>query len=382
MKERITVIGAGPAGLSAAIVLAKNQYGVTVYEKAPDVGHRLNGEFQGLENWSSEEDAAEFLGDLALDLNFLCKPYRGGVVFAAESTPVWVWSDRPIFYLIRRGAMAGALDAGLKEQALSLGVDIRFNQRIDVGAICGKAVVAAGPRGFKEVAAGATFETDMEDGAAVILDDGIAPKGYAYLLVSEGRGTMAAVLYREYGRVNGCFGKTVKFFRDSLGMTMRNEKRFGSYGDFSIGDSQIRGGKLYVGGAAGFQDCLRGFGMRYAILSGYLAARSIIDGSDYDELWRKDLKPMIETSLVNRYLFERCGNTGYRFLAGKLAGSRPREFLMRLHGHYFLKRLLLPLARREFEGRKDGRRAARSSLRLGGRRNSRRVHSLPGGRDV
>jgi flavin-dependent dehydrogenase len=376
MKERITVIGAGPAGLSAAIVLAKHRYSVTVYDKSPDVGHRLNGDFQGLENWSSEEDVTQFLGDLGIDLNFLCVPYRGGIVFAPGISASWVLSDRPVFYLVRRGSMAGTLDAGLKEQALSLGVDIRFNQRVDADSLVGKAIVATGPRGFNAVAAGATFETDMEDSAAVVLSDGIAPKGYSYLLTNAGHGTMVAVLYREYGRVNECFGKTLKFFRKNLGLNMRNEKRFGSYGNFSISDSQIRGGKLYVGEAAGFQDCLWGFGMRYAILSGHLAAKSIMDGSDYDRLWKSHLKPMLETSLVNRYLFEKCGHAGYRFLARRFGGSHPCEFLRGQYGHSFFKHLLLPLARREYERRRNGRCvSARTAVRRSGRGNSHPLHS-------
>ncbi len=376
MEERVTVIGAGPAGLSAAIVLAKHGYGVTVYDKSPDVGHRLNGDFQGLENWSSEEDVTQFLRGVGLDLNFLCVPCRGGVVFAPGIPPSRLLSDRPIFYLLKRGSMAGTLDAGLKEQALSLGVDILFNRRIDIDAFTGKAIIATGPRGFNAVAAGATFETDMDDGAAVVLSDGIAPKGYSYLLTNAGHGTVVAVLYREYSRANECFGKTVKFFRENLGLNMKNEKRFGSCGNFAISDSQIRGGKLYVGEAAGFQDCLWGFGMRYAILSGQLAAKSIMDDSDYDSLWKRDLKLMLETSLVNRYLFEKFGHAGYRFLVKKLAGGNPCGFLRGQYGHSFFKHLLLPFAGREYERRKNRRRpSAQAALKSNGREDSHPLHS-------
>ena len=55
MTKEIEIIGAGPAGLVAAINLAKADYKVAVYEEKPDVGHRFHGDFQGLENWSSEE---------------------------------------------------------------------------------------------------------------------------------------------------------------------------------------------------------------------------------------------------------------------------------------------------------------------------------------
>jgi flavin-dependent dehydrogenase len=113
----------------------------------------------------------------------------------------------------------------------------------------------------------------------------------------------------------------------------------------------MRHKKLYIGESAGFQDCLWGFGMKYAILSGYLAAKSFIDGSDYDVLWKKELEQMIETSLINRYLLEKSGNAGYRYVARKLTEGDPHGFLLKQYNHSSLKHLLLPLARRKYESR-------------------------------
>ncbi len=87
MKDPITIIGAGPAGLTAAIVLAKHGYKTRVYENASDVGHRLNGDFQGLENWSSEKDITELLKDIGIEMNFLCAPYYEGTIYAPEMRP-------------------------------------------------------------------------------------------------------------------------------------------------------------------------------------------------------------------------------------------------------------------------------------------------------
>jgi len=42
-----------------------------------------------------------------------------------------------------------------------------------------------------------------------------------------------------------------------------------------------------VGEQAGFQDTLWGFGMCYGILSGFLAAQSFFQMSDFGDLWRK-----------------------------------------------------------------------------------------------
>jgi flavin-dependent dehydrogenase len=202
-KETIHIIGAGPAGLTAAIVLRKHRLTVKVFDMVPDVGYRLNGDFQGLENWSSEKDITDILKDTGIDINFLCVPHYGWTLFTPGLKPAEIKSDRPIFYLVKRGYMAGTLDTGLKEQALSLGVEILFNRRLDT--FDGEAIVGTGPKGADGIAFGITFDTAMEDKTVVILDDRIAPKGYAYLLVNQGYGTMVTVLYREYRRSDECF---------------------------------------------------------------------------------------------------------------------------------------------------------------------------------
>ena len=130
-KETINIIGAGPAGLTAAIVLRKHGYPVRGFDKSPDVGHRLSGDFQGLENWSSGKDLKELIKDIGIEINFLCVPRYGGTLFAPGMKPAEIKSDRPIFYLVKRGAMAGTFDTGLKEKAQSLGAEILFNHRLD-----------------------------------------------------------------------------------------------------------------------------------------------------------------------------------------------------------------------------------------------------------
>lgn len=349
MKETINIIGAGPAGLTAGIVLRRHGFPVRVYEMSPDVGHRLNGDFQGLENWSSEKDITDLLKEIGIETNFLCVPYHRGIIYAPEMKPAEMKSERPIFYLVKRGTMSGTLDMGLKEQALFLGVEILFNHRLD--KFDGKAIVGTGPKGADAVAVGITFETKMRDQAFAVLDDNIAPKGYAYLLVNQGHGTMVTVLYRDYRKENVYFDRMMRFFKDTLNPDIQNERKFGCYGNFFIWATQVHHNKLYIGESGGFQDCLWGFGMRYAILSGYLAAKSLIEGSDYDMLWQRELKPMLETSLINRFLFERFGHSGYRYLARKFAKGNPCDFLRKHYNYSFFKHLLLPMAKKKYESK-------------------------------
>jgi flavin-dependent dehydrogenase len=349
MSEPVTIVGAGPAGITAAIVLRRHGVPVRVYEKFPDVGCRLSGDFQGLENWSSEQDVSDLLKQIGIEINFLCAPFFGGTLHAPGLKPVTVKSDRPIFYLVKRGAVPGSLDFGLREQAESLGVEFVFNYRVD--NFENVSIVGTGTEEANAVAVGMNFDTSLDDMAVVTFDDDLAHHGYAYLLVHQGCGTLACVLYGETCTGRNCLDRATDFFRRKLCLDVRNEKRFAGHASFFLRNSQIFRNRLYVGESAGFQDCLWGFGMRYAVLSGYLAARSILDGTDYDRLWKRELKPMLETSLVNRYFIELFGATAYRYLAHKVSSGDPCTFLRRHYNYSYGKQLLLPFVKRALKGR-------------------------------
>lgn len=66
VKKDISIVGAGPAGFTAAITLAKSGYTVNLYEQNNDVGLRFNGDFQGLENWSDEEDTLQVVNRIGI----------------------------------------------------------------------------------------------------------------------------------------------------------------------------------------------------------------------------------------------------------------------------------------------------------------------------
>ena len=68
--DPVTIVGAGPAGLACAIVLARAGRRVVVREWHKSVGSRFHGDFQGLENWSAERDILDELGAAGIEANF------------------------------------------------------------------------------------------------------------------------------------------------------------------------------------------------------------------------------------------------------------------------------------------------------------------------
>ena len=55
--QDVHILGAGLSGLAAATILAKAGKNVHVHEILRDSGARFDGDFQGLENWTSGVDS-------------------------------------------------------------------------------------------------------------------------------------------------------------------------------------------------------------------------------------------------------------------------------------------------------------------------------------
>jgi flavin-dependent dehydrogenase len=326
--EPVKIVGAGPSGLAAAIALVKNGRKVVVYEKNADVGMRFHDDFQGLENWTTEDDVLDFIRAMSIEIDFFCRPAYGGLLYG-PSGHAKVRSDEPLFYIVKRGSGQDTLDHSLKRQALDCGVRIEFNTPVRAGQ---GDVVATGPRKPRMFAAGMVFDTDIADTAALILNNDVAPKGYAYLLAADGRATLATVLYAHFDRCEQYLEKTVASFRKILDFELRNPKKFSGVGSFFLKKSAFEKGQRFVGEAAGFQDFLFGFGIRYAITSGHLAAKSIIDDIDYDHLWKLRLSKQLKMSALNRRLYELFGNAAYTQLVKKTtASSNPRGLWRRFY---------------------------------------------------
>ncbi len=92
-NEPIEIAGAGPAGLAAAITLAQAGRKVLVHETQKEVGHRFGSDFQGLENWTTEEDALTVLKTLGITTEFTAMPCHNGTVFDPTGKPYEIKSE-------------------------------------------------------------------------------------------------------------------------------------------------------------------------------------------------------------------------------------------------------------------------------------------------
>jgi len=342
----IRIAGAGPAGLASAITLARAGRRVIVHEAQREVGYRFQGDLQGLENWTATRDVLEELRGLGLTTAFATLACREGTAFDAWGRAYPVRSGAPLFYMVERGPGPGSLDAALLAQARGLGVEVHFKDRL--GALRGRGVLAAGPKAGDVIGVGYHFDTAMRDGFWVICDDGLAPKGYAYLLVMRGKGTVKTCMFSGFKQERLYVERTIAAFRKLAGLEMRNPRPHGGVGNVRLPASAISGAHPVAGEQAGFQDALLGFGMRQAIRSGVLAARSLLEGRDYNAFWRENLAPELRTSIINRALFDLLGNGGYRWLLRWQVGGDARAFL---HGQYrptWVKQLLWPWARTRY----------------------------------
>lgn len=325
----LEIIGAGPAGLSAALTARARGIEVTVYEKRTDVGARFHRDFQGLENWTSQRDVLAELESCGIAASFAHTPVYEIVCLSLDGTHHTLRASEPIFYLLRRGGEPGTLDQALKTQAQEAGITIRFGERrrhVPDGG-----VVAEGPHRADVIAAGYVFETDMANGCYATVSDQLAPAGYSYLLIDRGRGTVATCLFKGFHDERRYLDATVEFFQRAVGLRWHSARRFGGSGNYQRVETTHIGGHYYAGEAAGFQDALFGFGLRYALTSGHLVGRSAAEG-DYDLAWRARLAGLNSASVFNRWLYERLGDWGRRtVLKRAVAGRDPRQTLNRIY---------------------------------------------------
>jgi flavin-dependent dehydrogenase len=373
----IRIAGAGPSGLAAAIALARAGRNVEVHEAKRDVGTRFIGDLQIIEGASESEPVPDFLDRLGIERNFYFRAANWATFYDHRNKGRVIRSDKPYGWFIHRGAEEGTLDRGLLAQALAAGAKVIFNSRLSPDQADIVATGPASPDGLaKEMTwkvgenvgrtlqsdgvQSRTGESDLRSSESpelidVYFNHKLAPGGYSYLFILDGVATFGCAIVADFKRIDSYFDHSLAAAKKLHNLEIPDDARTGySYMNFHLKQQSTSNGARFVGEAAGFQDYLFGLGIRYALTSGSLAARSILEGRDYDELWQHELGTKQETSLVNRFLYESGGNFGLSMFVRQ--ASRAKDFHRYLSGWHrssWWKKMLSPAVKKFWKH--DGR---------------------------
>jgi len=315
-KKSIIIAGAGIGGTVTAILLQRAGFSVSVFEKLNDCGERFHGDWQGIENWSSGEDISYELKILGIDITDIIVPIRHFTVFSHIKTSK-LNSSNTVFYLVKRGSAKGTLDHRLKVIAQQCGVQFFFNTPVKNTESVDVIATGPNPKSSIFIAKGITFTTDCPNEVAVYLNTKHFPYGYAYFLTINSQATLAVCGKKNiFQKRKTLLNDAILFFQNKFGQfKIENCKNFGGYGVMPFSDIFSSKKPFVIGEAAGLQDNLLGFGMRYAFKSAIAASECIAHGVPYDIFFRKELAPTVRISRFwGKIMFGALKNPGIHLM--------------------------------------------------------------------
>ncbi|MEA2329723.1 MAG: hypothetical protein QOE68_4682 [Thermoanaerobaculia bacterium] len=338
--------------MAAAINLARAGREVEIHEAKGDVGTRFIGDLQIIEGASEAEPVPAFLDRLGIERNFYFRAADWATFYDYKNAARVIRSKEPYGWFIHRGAEEGTLDRGLLAQAQDAGAKVIFNSRL---APDQADIVATGPASPDGLAKEMTWRSTDDERIDVYFNHKLSPGGYSYLFILDGVATFGCAIVADFKRIDSYFDHSLAAAQRLHHFDVPGDARTGySYMNFHLKHAATANGARFVGEAAGFQDYLFGLGIRYALTSGSLAARSILEERDYDELWKNELGAKQQTSLVNRFLYESGGNFGLSMFVRQAARAKDfHHYLSGWHRTTWWKSLLSPVVRRvwKHEGR-------------------------------
>jgi flavin-dependent dehydrogenase len=318
--KTVKILGGGIAGLTAAINLKRAGINVEVHERKGFCG-KPTRDFQFMENWIFGEDALVVLKKFNIKRNFYVRPWYSMEFISPSLNRCLKRSSEPVMYVLKRGPIEGAIDHALYKQATDANIPIIFKSKL---AAKDANIIATGRKTPNFIITGISFPFDHPDTVIVLFDDRFSLKMYTYFTVNDQVGQIVVINPTERKDHKARLDLSIKRFEEIFNYKISTiTHRFAAPGSLNFSKKARIENRYYVGEAAGFQDCLAGFGMMYAFRSGYHAAQSIINNDDYDHRWQTDMLKPMEVSRTNRYLFERLSNDGYEKFVKMLDSQNP-----------------------------------------------------------
>ena len=328
MDQGIHILGAGIAGLVAANLLADAGARVHVYERRRAVGsyHGRRTVAMLRRHSSSEKDVLGEMRELGIPHQLDHQVSRE--IRISRSYQVAL-RDRTTLFSVIRGDADDSLDSFLLGRALSRGVAVSFGvttppARVDI--------IATGAPEPNIWGYGQTLRVRSPDPDTVytIYDGHCVPGGYFCVMPSaQGDATFLAVTFDQHAgttelpRLYAHVLSHHPVIRElARGAEVVSQARGGGFYAQDPYALCMNGRALRVGEAAGFLGAARGFGIRYAMITGALAARALISGRSFRELAKEYLGDEFQAHLVRRRQLASLTDDGYDQMV-KAAGGEP-----------------------------------------------------------
>ncbi len=278
----VVIKGAGISGLTCALNLAKCGFDVELHEAAEALGAAHGCSVVTVKN--GEGDTLDEMRGLS-SRRITGVPVRRIVRILPDGRKKESKSGKPLYYNFLRGTHESALERVIARDARSFGARIIFRSSHAPSAH----VIATGFSTKNVLGYGATFANARfpEDTVFLFLHSESTPD-YTYIATHGQFSTICSVCFSRER-----FKGVPQIFNDFVGDNetvlsglegARKAAGIKHYASILASCKPVQRGKINIGEAAGFLDPLKGFGVRYAMLSGFLAASAIADGKDYAAL--------------------------------------------------------------------------------------------------
>lgn len=328
MPGVVRIAGAGLTGLSAANALATAGRSVEVFDKKSRLLPSSGAHTEGIRNYRSVDVLQELRA-----VGFTMSPFATVQRTVRQSPHFRNVLLGPAHYLFMRGPEAHTVDQTLYRTAKEAGVRFHFGQGLDPSEAD---IAATGPpegqhnilgAGYIFSEAGSHLDQDVAYG---VFDNDVAPGGYLVITPGLGFHSIYSVSWSEL-RFEALLARTEKAFeipwiREILGTSRWVGKIHGRayYLEDPIAGA-VQGGTLLAGEAGGFQDAVAGFGFRYAVMTGALAARAILEGQDHRDLLRAAFGNEFKDAYAFRQRLNRATNEDYDKMIASLGAETTLE---------------------------------------------------------